>query len=67
MLKYAIRSNYKPAASIRFAPIKNALAVTVEPIYSSASQSGVAYELSHIRYDGLSPGRSQEFVLTHFG
>ena len=33
-------------ASIRFAPIKQALAVTVEPFKFSSRQVGVAYELS---------------------
>ena len=37
---------HKPPASIRFAPIKHALAVTVEPFKFSSRQGGVAYELS---------------------
>ena len=38
---------HKPPASIRFAPIKHALAVTVEPFKFSSRQGGVAYELSY--------------------
>jgi len=41
-----IISIHKPPASIRFAPIKHALAVTVEPFKFSSRQGGVAYELS---------------------
>ena len=39
-------SIHKPPASIRFALIKHALAVTVEPFKFSSRQIGVAYELS---------------------
>jgi len=38
-------SIHKPPASIRFAPIKHALAVTVEPFKFSPAEP-VAYELS---------------------
>jgi hypothetical protein len=46
--KYAKKnfiSIHKPPASIRFAPIKHALAVTVEPFKFSPAEP-VAYELS---------------------
>ena len=39
---------HKSPASIRFAPIKHALAVTVEPFKFSSRQGGVAYELSYM-------------------
>jgi len=39
-------SIHKPPASIRFAPIKHALAVTVEPFKFSPAEP-VAYELSY--------------------
>jgi len=39
-------SIHKPPASIRFAPIKHALAVTVGPFKFSSRQGGVDYELS---------------------
>jgi DNA-binding XRE family transcriptional regulator len=39
-------SIHKPPASIEFAPIKHALAVTVEPFKFSSRYIGVAYELS---------------------
>jgi hypothetical protein len=39
-------SIHKPPASIRFAPIKHAFAVTVEPFKFSSRQGGGAYELS---------------------
>jgi hypothetical protein len=42
-------SIHKPPASIRFAPMKHALAVTVEPFNFSSRQGGVAYELSDCR------------------
>jgi hypothetical protein len=42
----AADSIHKPPALIRFAPIKHALAVTVEPFKFSSRQGGVAYELS---------------------
>jgi hypothetical protein len=38
---------HKSPASIRFAPIKYALAVTVEPFKFSSRQGGVGYELSY--------------------
>jgi hypothetical protein len=38
-------SIHKPPASIRFAPVKHALAVTVEPFKFSPAET-VAYELS---------------------
>jgi len=41
-----IISIHKPPASIRFAPIKHALAVTVEPFKFSPAEP-VAYELSY--------------------
>jgi len=40
-----ILSIHKPPASIKFAPIKHALAVTVEPFKFSPAEP-VAYELS---------------------
>ena len=40
-----INSIHKPPASIRFAPIKHALAVTVEP-FKFLPAEPVAYELS---------------------
>jgi hypothetical protein len=40
-----ISSIHKPPASIRFAPIKHVLAVTVEPFKFSPAEP-VAYELS---------------------
>jgi len=42
-------SIHKPSASIRFAPIKQTLAVTVEPFKFSSRQGGVAYELSEMK------------------
>jgi hypothetical protein len=39
---------HKPPASIRFAPIKHTLAVTVEPLKFSPAEP-VAYELSKIK------------------
>jgi len=45
-LLVAADSIHKPPASIRFAPIKHALAVTVELFKFSSRQGGVAYELS---------------------
>ena len=47
MKKFFSISIHKPPASIRFAPIKHALAVTVEPFKFSSRQGGVAYELSY--------------------
>ena len=44
-LLVAADSIHKPPASIRFAPIKHALAVTVEPFKFSPAEP-VAYELS---------------------
>jgi len=38
---------HKPPAPIRFALIKHALAVSVEPFKFSSRQGGVAYELSY--------------------
>jgi hypothetical protein len=38
---------HKPPASIRFAPIKHALAVTVEPFKFSTAYKPVAYEWSY--------------------
>ena len=52
--KYAKKnfiSIHKPPASIRFAPLKHALAVTVEPFKFSSRQGGVAYELSYKEID----------------
>jgi hypothetical protein len=46
--KFFFISIHKPPASIRFAPIKHALSVTVEPFKFSSRQGGVAYELSQI-------------------
>jgi hypothetical protein len=46
---HRVNSIHKPPASIRFAPIKHALAVTVEPFKFSSRQGGVAYELSQRR------------------
>jgi len=46
MQKFFFISIHKPPASNRFAPIKQALAVTVEPFKFSSRQIGVAYELS---------------------
>ena len=43
-------SIHKPPASIRIAPIKHALAVTVEPFKFSPAEP-VAYELSYLRID----------------
>jgi hypothetical protein len=45
-MKKKFISIHKPPASIRFAPITHALAVTVEPFKFSSRQGGVAYELS---------------------
>jgi len=45
-LLVAADSIHKRPASIRSAPIKHALAVTVEPFKFSSRQGGVAYELS---------------------
>jgi len=45
MQKFFFTSIHKPPASIRFAPIKHALAVTVEPFKFSPAEP-VAYELS---------------------
>jgi hypothetical protein len=39
-------SIHKPPASIRFAPIKHTLAVTVESFKFSSRYVGVAYEMS---------------------
>ena len=44
-----LSSIHKPPASIRFAPIKHVLAVTVEPFKFSSRQGGVAYELGYPR------------------
>jgi hypothetical protein len=44
--KFFFISIHKPPASIRFAPIKHALIVTVETFKFSSRQGGVAYELS---------------------
>jgi len=49
MKKFFFISIHKPPASITFAPIKHALAVTVEPFKFSSRQGGVAYELSYRR------------------
>ena len=46
MQKFFFTSIHKPPASIRFAPIKHALAVTVEPFKFSPAEP-VAYELSY--------------------
>jgi hypothetical protein len=46
MQKFFFISIHKPPASIIFAPIKHALAGTVEPFKFSSRQVGVAYELS---------------------
>jgi hypothetical protein len=46
MQKFFFISIHKPPASIRFAPIKHVLAVTVEPFKFSPPEP-VAYELSH--------------------
>jgi len=46
MQKFFFISIHKPPASITFAPIKHALAVTVEPCKFSPAEP-VAYELSH--------------------
>jgi hypothetical protein len=45
----ALFSIHKPPASIRFAPIKHALAVMVEPFKFSPKEP-VAYELSYSFY-----------------
>jgi hypothetical protein len=45
MQKFFFISIHKPPASIRFAPKKHALAVTVEPLKFSPAEP-VAYELS---------------------
>jgi len=44
--KFFFISIHKPPATVRFAPAKHALAVTVEPFKFSSRQGGVAYELS---------------------
>jgi hypothetical protein len=46
MQKFFFISIHKLPASIRFAPLIHALAVTVEPLKFSSRQVGVAYELS---------------------
>ena len=45
MQKFFFTSIHNPPASVKFAPIKHALAVTVEPIKFSPAEP-VAYELS---------------------
>jgi hypothetical protein len=50
--KFFFISIHKPPASIRFAPIKHAPAVTVEPLKFLSRQGGVAYELSYLLLDG---------------
>jgi len=51
MQKFFFISIHKPPELIRFAPIKHALAVTVEPFKFSPAEP-VAYELSY-RISGL--------------
>jgi hypothetical protein len=46
MQKFFFISIHKPPASIRFAPMKDTLAVTVEPFKFSPAEP-VAYELSY--------------------
>jgi len=49
MQKFCLISIHKLPASVTFAPIKHALAVTVEPFKFSSRQGGVAYELSQTK------------------
>ena len=63
MQKFFFISIHKPPASIIFAPIRPALAVTAEPFMSSSRQVGVAYELSHSDFDVISGHEDGTFTI----
>jgi hypothetical protein len=57
MQKFFFISIHKPPPSIRFAPIKHALAVTVEPFKFSPAEP-VAYELSYMKRSNSSASKA---------